>query len=259
MGILNGYVLENERIAEKIYKLKIKSDDLSNIDIIPGQFIHLKISDMVLLRRPFSVYDFDKNECTLTVVYQLKGQGTDIMKGYKEGQILDLIAPLGSGFNIDKETENVFVVGGGIGIAPMHYLINRWNDKHFTSFLGYKNKNLVYDDLYFQNKTDKAIIATEDGSYGVKGFVTDPLIKELEINKPDLIIACGPIPLLKRIAEIADKFSVKCQISLEARMGCGIGNCMVCNFKIKSGDGWSYKRVCADGPVFDSQEVIFDE
>jgi len=256
-----GKVKWNQAIAKGIYEMAIECSDLNVTSFIPGQFIHIRIprAPYLLLRRPVSVNRFERQGELLIIVYQVKGEGTNILSKVQEKEDIDFLGPLGNGFFIPTESQRVFVVGGGIGIAPLRYCLDFWGDRTFYSFLGFRKKEYAYslDDFYRYCK--KLWVTSEDGSIGEKGLVTQVLervIKEGTI--PELILACGPKPMLSALQNIARKYRIPCQISLEERMGCGIGGCLVCSCKVKKDSGWTYQRVCRDGPVFDSREVILD-
>jgi dihydroorotate dehydrogenase electron transfer subunit len=257
-----GKVMWNQAIAEGIYEMAIECSGLDMSSFIPGQFVHVRIpkAPQLLLRRPISVNRFERQGKLLIIVYQIKGEGTKTLSKAQEKEEIDFLGPLGNGFFIPTEVHSVFVVGGGIGIAPLRYCLDFWRDRTFYSFLGFRREEHAYsvDDFYRYSK--RLWVTSEDGSIGEKGFVTQALERVIkgEIT-PDLILACGPKPMLSVLQTMAERYGVPCQISLEERMGCGIGGCLVCSCKVKKSDGWTYQRVCEDGPVFDSREVILGE
>lgn len=190
---------------------------------------------------------------------------------------MDIIGPLGSTFDLSDNYNSIAIVGGGIGIFPLLFLMKQTKAFHKTAYIGFRSKNytLLIDE--FKENSNELLISTEDGSLGYNGFITDLLAeeiltrktiedrfnkkisKEMYNKKYDIIYACGPEPMLSKTAKFSANAGIKCQISLEQRMGCGIGACLACACKIKKGDDWQYKRVCKDGPVFWGEEVIFDE
>jgi hypothetical protein len=154
----------------------------------------------------------------------------------------------------------MFLVGGGCGVAPIKFAASKFDHVQRTCFIGFKRGDDIYELPKFQKNSDRLLIATEDGSIGHKGLVTEILEGELKRNLPDLILACGPVPMLKVIQQLAGQYGVSCQLSLEQRMGCGIGACMTCVCAVHGDEGdYTYKRVCRDGPVFLSWEVMLDE
>lgn len=242
-------VIKNEEIASGIFDLWVENPTLSSI-AKPGQFAHILVPGKTL-RRPISICDADKS--CLRLVYQVKGEGTEILSKIKEGEYLDIIAPLGNGFEI-KEDKKYCFIGGGIGVPPMLYA-SKMKEKPVV-ITGFRNKDLVILQSDFRKDNCELYLTTDDGTAGEKAFVTDVLKRKL--NDIDEVCACGPSPMLKAIAEICNDANVPCQISLEERMGCGIGACLVCACAVRRNDGSEdYVHVCKDGPVFDSKEVIF--
>ena len=242
-------VIKNEEIATGIFDLWVENPTLSSI-AKPGQFAHILVPGKTL-RRPISICDADKS--CLRLVYQVKGEGTEILSRINEGEYLDIIAPLGNGFDI-KEDKKYCFIGGGIGVPPMLYA-SKMKEKPVV-ITGFRNKDLVILQSDFRKDNCELYLTTDDGTAGEKAFVTDGLKRKL--NDIDEVCACGPSPMLKAIAEICNDANVPCQISLEERMGCGIGACLVCACAVRKNDGTEdYVHVCKDGPVFDSKEVIF--
>ena len=212
-------VIKNEEIASGIFDLWVENPTLSSI-AKPGQFAHILVPGKTL-RRPISICDADKS--CLRLVYQVKGEGTEILSKIKEGEYLDIIAPLGNGFEI-KEDKKYCFIGGGIGVPPMLYA-SKMKEKPVV-ITGFRNKDLVILQSDFRKDNCELYLTTDDGTAGEKAFVTDVLKRKL--NDIDEVCACGPSPMLKAIAEICNDANVPCQISLEERMGCGIGACLVC-------------------------------
>ena len=242
-------VIKNEEIASGIFDLWVENPTLSSI-AKPGQFAHILVPGKTL-RRPISICDADKS--CLRLVYQVKGEGTETLSTIKKGEYLDIIAPLGKGFDI-KEDKKYCFIGGGIGVPPMLYA-SKMKEKPVV-ITGFRNKDLVILQSDFRKDNCELYLTTDDGTAGEKAFVTDVLKRKL--SDIDEVCACGPTPMLKAIAEICNDAGVPCQISLEARMGCGIGACLVCACAVRKNDGTEdYVHVCKDGPVFDSKEVIF--
>ncbi len=258
--ILNEKVESLQKLSECIYKMNINSEYIAG-KAKPGQFVNIKCCDGInaLLRRPISICNVDKNKKSIDIVFQIKGIGTEYLSQKNPGDKVDLIGPLGNPFTILEEYKNIAVVGGGIGVFPLLYLLNEIKGARKSAFLGFRNKNFVVLNDEFKKACDKLVISTDDGSQGYNGLITEPLEEELKNNKFDIIYTCGPTPMIKKVVDIANKNEIKCQVSLEQRMGCGIGACLVCACKTKSDDEWKYSHVCKDGPVFWSSEVIFDD
>jgi len=249
-------IRKNLHLTDKLYLLELEGG--FNKKPLPGQFIHINIEPF-FLRRPFSIAGY--REDSLKVLYKIAGRATDILKIKKEGEILDIIGPLGSGFPVKNSQKNVYLVGGGTGIAPLLFLSEELlkNNLHIniTFFYGAKNINEIVFNILPCGVN--YIFSTDDGSYGNKGMVSKVMegyIKRGDI--PDVIYAGGPYEMLKKIAEISEKWEIPAFVSMENRMACGTGICYGCVTKIKSKKGWEYKRVCKDGPVFNSKEVLWE-
>jgi len=247
-----GKVLQNIEICKNVYEILIECPKIAE-ESKPGQFLHIKVNKGIdpLLRRPISISRINRDEGSISLIYQVIGKGTKEMTGFRQGDDIDIIGPLGNGFSIFTGSKCA-VVGGGIGIAPLLELASCISD--CDAYLGFKCSTFKLGE--YKAACRELHIATEDGSVGSMGYVTD-FIKN--INRYDIIYTCGPKPMMKKVKELCEKSSVKCFVSLEERMGCGVGACLVCACRIKEGDTWHYKKVCADGPVFEAGEVDFDD
>lgn len=226
------------------------SEDVGKIH--GGQFVNLSTGDNVhLLRRPLGIMKVEGND--ISVCYQIKGEGTKTLSKAKAGQQLKVLLPLGNGFNLEGKKQ-IAVIGGGVGIFPLIATIREHcKDKNFYSYIGFRNKNAVclMDEL---EKSKSLTVVTDDGSFGAKGNAVEAYLKDADKLNADMIIACGPPIMLKVLKQKLEerKNTIPCLVSLEERMGCGIGACLVC--VCKKSDG-SNARVCKDGPVFDINEV----
>jgi len=253
-------IIKNEKITGDIKRLVFEEPALAK-GAKAGQFVNIRVDDNYdpLLRRPFGINFIDEEKGLVMVLYQIRGRGTEALSKKNSGEFIDVLGPLGNGFMVDIRDSKVAVVGGGMGIAPLlelcRVLKNKGNE--VTAFLGFKDTPLLCNE--FQNYSDFLIISTESGTCGYRGFVTEVLENHLYSNKMDFIYACGPKPMLKKVSDISKNFGVPCQVSMEEKMGCGIGACLVCACKIKNENDFDYKRVCIDGPVFYGDEVIFDD
>jgi len=257
--VLIEKIHSNIMLANNIYKMTIESEHVSQ-NARPGQFINVKCCEGInaLLRRPISICNVDREKGTFDIIFQIKGIGTELLAKKQKGDLVDIIAPLGKEFDISTEYKNIAVVGGGIGIFPLLFLLNEKESVKKSAFLGFRSKDFIVLENEFKKSSNGLFISTDDGSFGYKGLITDLLEKDIVENNYDLIYTCGPMPMIKKVVEIANKNNIKCQVSLEQRMGCGIGACLVCACKTKLGDEWEYSHVCKDGPVFWSSEVILD-
>ena len=239
-------LLSNKEIAQGIFDMRLayEQDDLP---VACGQFAHVYVPGKTL-RRPISVCDASGGE--LRLVYQVKGEGTKIMSRMQGGTV-DVLAPLGNGFRIEPG-RRYGLIGGGIGVPPMLYTARQCDDPLIIT--GFRNASLVIlqEDLAEQGET---LLCTDDGTAGVKGFVTD-LLRE-RIAELDEVCACGPTPMLKAVAAVCREFGKPCQISLEERMGCGVGACLVCAVRVRKNGEEVMQHVCKNGPVFNAEEVVF--
>ena len=229
----------------------------------------------VYLRRPFGICDIDKTEGTVDIVSQVKGIGTRLMAGFKPGDSVDLLGPLGNGFDLStvSASSRVAIVGGGTGVYPLLFLAKtlalNTHVREINVFLGYRERGVVaLIDEFKSIPATTVIITSDDGSIGVKGLVTYEFERECKKSRVggkdryDAVFACGPEPMLASVARICTEYSIDGQLSVEQRMACGVGACLVCACEVAASGtaaGWGYKHVCKDGPVFRVGEVIFRE
>jgi len=248
-------VVKQQEIAHSIFELTLKGELVSEMKQ-PGQFVHLKVSDSFepLLRRPISICDIDQEKKQFTMIYRAEGRGTKLLSLKREGEWIDVLGPLGNGFPVEEAAngETALLVGGGIGVPPLYELSQRLIAKgvKVVHVLGFQSKDVAFYKEKFAS-LGETYIATVDGSLGTKGFVTD-VIENQNITF-DILYSCGPTPMLKALENnYNDK---KLFLSLEERMACGIGACFACVCKTTK-EGTGYKKVCSDGPVFQSGEVV---
>lgn len=243
-------LIEKQEIADGIFDFTIKCVEIAKAAQC-GQFLHINCGKDSLLRRPISICDI--GETTVRFIFEVKGKGTAELSEKKIGESIDVLGPLGHGF-MNGEYKNPVVIGGGIGIFPLYNLTKKLENP--TVFLGFRSKDRVVLESEFKAIAENTTIATDDGSYGYNGFAVELLKKHLSENKCDVIYSCGPMPMLRAVKQIAEEAGVKCQVSLEQRMGCGIGACLVCSCETKLEGTEKYAKVCKDGPVFWSEEVV---
>ena len=227
----------------------------------PGQFVNIRMTDFVepLLRRPFSIHQIKVTR--VKVIYKILGAGTQILAARKAGEVLDIIGPLGNGFDCSpasgklKKTSPI-LVAGGMGVAPLVYLAQKLKAHPPLVLIGAKTKDQVICQKEFKSLGCRVRVATDDGSSGFKGKVTD-LLQSILLStidsRPSTIYACGPHPMLKTVVLCAAENKIVTQLSLEEHMACGVGACLGCVVLTKNG----YKSVCKDGPVFGGQEIIW--
>ena len=221
-----------------------------------GQFLEIRVANEIepLLRRPISIYNIQGE--IVEFVFQVKGKGTKILSDKKIGEEIDVLGPLGQGTFNFKDKKNIAIIGGGIGIFPLYELAKEAKKTaKINMYLGFRNKDFVVLEKEYKDVSDKFTLTTDDGSYGEKGFAINFLEKDLKNEKIDGIYACGPLPMLKAVQKLAKETNTPCQISLEERMGCGIGVCLGCAVKVNAGEETVYTHVCKAGPVFDSNIV----
>ncbi len=255
--ILKEQIVNTQMLCKDVYKMTIRSEYVAS-NAKPGQFVNVRCGGLdTMLRRPISICDVNKSQNTFDIVIQVKGSGTERLCSMCQGEV-DIMAPLGNSFMIDDKHKNICVVGGGIGTFPLLYLLKSSQSIHKTALLGFRTKVAVVLEDKFKAAADAVEIATDDGSYGKKAFVTELLEETITSQKPDIIYTCGPAVMMQKVAFIAGINGIPCQVSMEQRMGCGIGACLVCACKTKKGDDWGFSHVCKDGPVFWSTEVCWD-
>ena len=257
---LQAKLIDKIKLKENIFHFKVKASEIVNISK-PGHFIEIRVSNNTepFLRRPISIYNIDKEEGILEFIFQVKGKGTEILSKKEIGDEIDIIGPLGNGtFKYDKY-QNIAVIGGGIGIFPLYELCKeaKSDNKNVNTYLGFRNKDFVMLENEFNSVSSKLTITTDDGSYKNNGFAINYLEKDIEEGKIDSIYACGPMPMLRAVRELATKREIPCQISLEERMGCGLGVCLGCAVKTARSPKESpeYWHVCKGGPVFQAKDV----
>ena len=245
-------IIENVALAKDIYQMKLSVEDQAFKYFRPGQFLHAKIpgAGEFLLRRPISVNDYSVEEGWIQIAYLVAGEGTRRLTMLTEGDVLDILFPLGNSFKLEEKQKKVLLVGGGIGIAPLLSVMRYYPDKEYTALLGYRAREYVYQKDVFE-KMANVFVTTDNGSYGHKGFATDLIKGRVEQDRPDVILACGPHCFFESLKKEVEGTDVKTYVSLEQRMGCGTGGCSVCVCAI-SGEN---KRICVEGPVFDLAEV----
>lgn len=236
-------VVSQQTIARDVIKIILRgnTDDIT----APGQFVNIKL-DGFYLRRPISVCDYDEN--TITLIYKIVGEGTLALSKYEEGAELDILTGLGNGYDTSMSGEKPLLLGGGVGVPPLYNLCKQLiaEGKKPTVILGFNSGVDVFYENEFAALGAKVLVTTADGSYGIKGFVTDAM-NGLSYS---YFYTCGPEPMLKAVYNSTNTSG---QFSFEERMGCGFGACMGCSCKTKYGS----KRICIDGPVLTKEEIIW--
>ena len=237
-------IVENTPLTDSVYKMTLQGD--TSAITAPGQFVNIQL-DGLFLRRPISVCDVQADK--MTILYKVVGKGTQQMSKMRTGQ-LDVLTGLGNGYDLSKAGDMPVLIGGGVGVPPMYLLCKKLLKlgKAVTVILGFNTKNEIFYEEEFRALGASVIVTTVDGSYGVKGFVTDAL-KNLQYS---YFYACGPEPMLKAVYKTSVTSG---QMSFEKRMGCGFGACMGCSCKTITG----YKRICKEGPVMEKEEILWED
>jgi dihydroorotate dehydrogenase electron transfer subunit len=247
-------ILSCKKVTAGISLMYLQCPEISK-QAKPGQYVMVRAGEDMVLRRPLSIHWADDEK--LALLFMTVGKGTEWLSQRQAGETLNILGPLGNDFPISKKSKNLLLVAGGIGIAPLHFLVKEAlnSGKKVTLLVGAKNKNLLKPAQFMPDGTE-VVCATEDGSAGHKGLVTE-LLSEYA-GATDQIIACGPMPMLKYLADNQNKLGLKgkdISISMEMRMACGVGVCYGCTIRTKHG----LKQVCKDGPVFPLEDIIWDE
>lgn len=247
-------IVYNTRLNEEYYLLKLFSeDDLPGI--FPAQFVELRIdgSPATFLRRPISIHDVNYEKNTITLLVRIAGEGTAKLSEIKAGEMLNMVYPLGNSYTMPDD-DNILLVGGGCGVAPLLYTAKYFMQFGFTPslLLGYRDKESILREDKFA-KYGNVFYTTEDGSYGEKGNVLDHSLLKDNAKQFSKIYACGPEPMLKAIGEFTVKNDIECEVSLENLMACGIGACLCCVQNTNEG----HKCVCTEGPVFNAKDIIW--
>ena len=275
MNCFKAKVMSNKKVAPDHFKLAFKAPKIAE-KVKPGQFFNIRVSDSYepLLRRPFGAHKIGKDY--IEILYKVVGKATTLLSKKKKGDTLGILGPLGNGFTVSADAaDTVILVAGGHGVAPLYALAKRVKGQgsRVKVFIGARTKKHVVCESDFRKLGAEVHIATDDGSKGHKGLITEILCRHCESrpkvgtkqsqirNRPRtasvrkaVIYACGSKPMLKAVAKIAKRKNTPCQLSLEEYMACGIGTCLGCAVKTKNG----YKIVCKDGPVFDAREIVWD-
>ena len=236
-------ILENTALTRDVYRMVLEGD--TSAVTASGQFVNIQLSGKVL-RRPISVCDW--NETTLTIVYKVVGHGTEQMSAMKSGEKLDILTGLGNGYDLSPAGDHPVLIGGGVGVPPMYGAAKRLAQMGIrtTVILGFNTASEIFYEEEFKALGCDVIVTTVDGSYGVKGFVTNALPESYTY-----FYTCGPEPMLKAVYKAT---ATSGQMSFEERMGCGFGACMGCSCKTITG----YKRICKEGPVMKKEEILWE-
>jgi dihydroorotate dehydrogenase electron transfer subunit len=242
-------IVKNEKIAENICAVTFELDE--ECTVRAGQFGDIAVGGTHLLRRPIAICKTEGKQ--VTFCYQLKGEGTKQLANMGAGTRLNVLMPLGNGFYVEENEQKIALVGGGVGVFPLISVLRAYQGKkHISAYIGYRNQGAVCGVDEFE-KADNFVAVTDDGSYGEKMNAVQAFEADLKKgNRPDVVLACGPTPMLRALKGLVEKENLPCFVSLEERMGCGIGACLVCVCDLTNG---KKARVCKDGPVFNAKDV----
>ena len=242
-------IVKNEKIAENIYAVTFALDE--DISVRCGQFGNIAVGGTHLLRRPIAICKTVGKE--VTFCYQIKGEGTQKLKMLETGAKTEVLLPLGNGFYVEENEKKVALVGGGVGVFPLISVLRQYGkEKEISAYIGYRNKGAVCGVDEFE-KAAKFVAVTDDGSFGDKMNAVQAFAADLQKgNRPDVVLACGPTPMLRALKTLVEAENLLCYVSLEERMGCGIGACLVCVCDKTDG---KKARVCKDGPVFNVNDI----
>ena len=236
-------IIENNALTKDVYKMVLEGD--TSAITASGQFVNIQLDGM-FLRRPISVCDWDAT--TLTIVYKVVGHGTEAMSVMAPGKQLDILTGLGNGYDLTLAGDKPLLIGGGVGVPPMYGAAKKLAEAGIKAkvILGFNVKDEIFYEEEFKALGCDVTVTTVDGSYGVKGFVTNALPENYTY-----FYTCGPEPMLKAVYRAT---STSGQMSFEERMGCGFGACMGCSCKTLTG----YKRICKEGPVMKKEEILWE-
>ena len=249
--VAQALILVNERLIPGVFRLVVQAPEIARC-CVPGQFVMVRLPWWTdpFLRRPFSIAGADAEQGTLTLIYRVVGHGTELLESAREGEVLDVVGPLGQGF--DLSGDRLLLVGGGMGLAPLLFAAQRCCPNPVEALAGGRTGDELFWVELFQTVCNRVHITTDDGSLGICGTCADALPDILRVGGFDGVLACGPRPMMKRVAEMTLAAGIGAQVSLEEHMACGLGVCLSCT--CGAADGGT-RQICKDGPVFRATEV----
>lgn len=250
-------ITENSWVSHDVKRLTFRAPQLAAV-ALPGQFVNIKVNSTYspLLRRPFSLNRIDSERQAVSVLYKLVGEGTGLLAELKPGDRIDVLGPLGNTFSVAEDCQDSIIVAGGIGIAPFYPLAHRLlrAGQSVTCIMGARCREDMNEMEELRALGVNVLCATEDGSEGMRGLVTDVLKAHLRNTPCSMAYACGPNPMLKAVKEVCSSHDTPLQLSLESHMACGLGVCLGCTCGKTDGEG--YWHICKDGPIFWAEEVV---
>ena len=246
-------IVDNVSLTDAVFSITVKDRKLA-AKSAAGQFLHVKCGEAQILRRPISICrTFDDK---INFVFEVKGEGTRWLAGRTPGQVLNVLGPLGRPFSMPAG--KLVVVGGGVGTPPMLFAAESAKNT-VTAVLGFRSADRIILEKEFNAVCDDVYITTDDGSAGIHGMVTEPLERLLKSGEYDAVMSCGQVLMQRAVARVCERYTVPCQVSLEARMGCGVGACLVCACALKVGGQEVMGQVCNGGPVFSADMVDWEK
>lgn len=263
-------VISISEVARGIFLMVLHAREIA-ARVQPGQFINVKTNDDVglspMLRRPFSVCQRDSQQGTISILWQVMGFGTRRLAAMKVDDVLNVIGPLGCGYRLPAPGEQAALVAGGLGVAPLPILATALQQQAipFVAMLGARSRHELWGERELRERGGSVQLSTDDGSAGARGFVTEVLVnwlqsQSLEVRAKTHVYACGPMPMLKKLADVCHEFGVAAQVAIETLMGCGFGVCMGCPVEPAAGleAAGGYYLACMDGPVFDADAIRYE-
>ncbi len=248
--VYNAQIVAKRWCAENIYEITVDNAELAQ-QSRAGQFLQIACGDANFLRRPISIHDIEGSR--LSIIFEAKGEGTKYLSQRSTGEYLNILGPLGNGFTVNEKGD-ALIIGGGLGIFPL-YMVAKQLGKRCDAILGYRTERMVILNDSFSEVCREVIVTTDDGTYGMLGTATGAAHSLIMNNDYKAIYACGPLPMLKAVHNLATKYGIPAQISVEERMACGFGVCLACAIGSSKHEN-EYLHVCKHGPVFDSREVV---
>lgn len=247
-------LLSVKTLAKDIYDLTVKCPDIIGVPAKPGQFVHIRV-DGFTLRRPISICETSKENGTMRLIFEVRGKGTEKMALLQTGDTIDILGPLGNGFELLPKGKRALIVTGGIGAPPLLSVAKHYG-KDCAAILGFRSKtNVILEDDYAETGA-LTFVTTDDGSYEKRGLVTVMMRETLMVHRYDMVYVCGPKVMMEEAYKIAQEYKLPCQVSMEENMACGIGACLGCACKVKREGNDYFLHVCKDGPVFKAEEVF---
>lgn len=258
-NIYEAEITDIDFLADNIVSIIFLCPDIARV-CSPGQFIHVKCGDSLLLRRPFGICDVVCDK--VRFVFEVVGDGTTWLSKQKRGSLLNILGPLGNCFDFpeNRNDEKIVFVGGGLGVPPLLFAARQTSSHRSVAILGFRDKSKVILQDEFLSLCDDTVVTTDDGSYGAGCNVISPLKNFIGSEKIAAVYSCGPHIMLKEVAKTCCETGVRCMVLLEERMGCGVGACLVCACRTIAPNGsfeTQMKSVCRDGPVFDAEVVLW--